>query len=138
MSLISNFYMLVKNPVVFISIIMLQSKYNILFLIREITFTLNLYTTNLFHKKTIFFAWASTFLTTIEIRQRFSSFFSTFTSFFSLFVYLVRFNSNNKRHCVTYILTCVPVLQKRMVQPLIMKTGKNSTSVLKFTQFCNF
>ena len=134
MSLISNFYMLVKNPVVFISIIMLQSKYNILFLIREITFTLNLYTTNLFHKKTIFFAWASVFLTTIEISQRFSSFFSTFT----LFVYLVRFNSNNKRHCVTYILTCVPVLQKRMVQPLIMKTGKNSTSVLKFTQFCNF
>ena len=134
MSLISNFYMLVKNPVMFISIIMLQSKYNILFLIREITFTLNLYTTNLFHKKTIFFAWASTFLTTIEISQRFSSFFSTFT----LFVYLVRFNSNNKRHCVTYILTCVPVLQKRMVQPLIMKTGKNSTSVLKFTQFCNF
>ena len=134
MSLISNFYMLVKNPVVFISIIMLQSKYNILFLIREITFTLNLYTTNLFHKKTIFFAWASTFLTTIEISQRFSSFFSTFT----LFVYLVRFNSNNKRHCVTYILTCVPVLQKTMVQPLIMKTGKNSTSVLKFTQFCNF
>ena len=134
MSLISNFYMLVKNPVVFISIIMLQSKYNILFLIREITFTLNLYTTNLFHKKTIFFAWASTFLTTIEISQRFSSFFSTFT----FFIYLVRFNSNNKRHCVTYILTCVPVLQKRMVQPLIMKTGKNSTSVLKFTQFCNF
>ena len=134
MSLISNFCMLVKNPVVFISIIMLQSKYNILFLIREITFTLNLYTTNLFHKKTIFFAWASTFLTTIEISQRFSSFFSTFT----LFVYLVRFNSNNKRHCVTYILTCVPVLQKTMVQPLIMKTGKNSTSVLKFTQFCNF
>ena len=134
MSLISNFCMLVKNPVVFISIIMLQSKYNILFLIREITFTLNLYTTNLFHKKTIFFAWASTFLTTIEISQRFSSFFSTFT----LFVYLVRFNSNNKRHCVTYILTCVPVLQKTMVQPLIMKTGKNSTSVLRFTQFCNF
>ena len=133
--------MLVKNPVVFISIIMLQSKYNILFLIREITFTLNLYTTNLFHKRTIFFAWASTFLTTIEIRQRFSSFFSTFNSFFSLFVYLVRFNINSKRHCVTYILTCVPVLQKRMVLhvlPLIMKTGKNSTSILKFTQFCNF
>ena len=34
-------------------------------------------------------------------------FFLPFTSLFSLIVYLVRFNSNNKRHFLTYMLTRV-------------------------------
>ena len=44
----------------------------------------------------------------LEIWLRFSSYFSQLLSlYFYLVVYVVRFNTNNKRHFLTYMLTCV-------------------------------
>ena len=39
----------------------------------------------------------------LKIRLRFSYFFLTFISLFSLVVYLTMFNTNNERHFLTYM-----------------------------------
>ena len=43
----------------------------------------------------------------ILMAEIFLKFFLTFISLFSLIIYLVRFNSNDKGHFLTYVLTCV-------------------------------
>ena len=57
-----------------------------------------------FYKKTIFCLSLNFLNIMLEIRLRF---FLTFISLFSLIVYLIRFDINNRHHFLTYILTCV-------------------------------
>ena len=57
---------------------------------------------HIFHMKTIFCVSLNFLKLILEIRLRY---FLTFISIFSLIVYLVTFNTNNKLHFLTYALT---------------------------------
>ena len=65
--------------------------------------TLNLVYLYLLHvfMRTIFCLSLNFLQKVLQIRLVFSSYFFTFISLFSLIVYLVRFNTNNKHHFVT-------------------------------------
>ena len=60
----------------------------------------------------------------ILMAEIFLIFFLTFISLFSLIIYLVRVNNNDKGHFLTYVLTFYN-LPCFTIVPLIMKAKKN-------------
>ena len=58
------------------------------------------------YQKTIFLPEPQFSQQILEIFWGFLNIFLNFISLFSLIVYLVRFNANNKRNFLTYVLTC--------------------------------
>ena len=72
----------------------------------------------------------------LEIRLRFAEyFFITFIFLFSLFVHLVRFDINNRRHFLTYMLTRVFIATNKLHKStfrsfnLCMFTKEDSTTI---------